>query len=172
MNHNYFFKIQENLKLLPITKEHLELIRNWRNNDEIRKCFINQQIITKEQQIIWYEKYLQKDNDIMFIIEYNEKPIGTVALYNIDYTIKRAEFGRIIIGDIHVRGLGIGRRVTNSLCQFGFNVLNLNSIYLSVFKDNIYAINIYKSVGFIIEKDLEEENLYIMKFSKESEKNV
>lgn len=34
----------------------------------------------------------------MFMIYYDEIPVGTIALYNIDFENNIAEFGRLLIG--------------------------------------------------------------------------
>lgn len=160
---------KDNLVLRPIAYDDLELMINWRNKNSIRKCFISQSVISIEQQINWFNGYLNKKNDIMYIIEWNEKPVGNISLYDINSEKNTAEFGRLIIGEESVRGLGIGKKATKLLCEYGFNKLNLNNIYLEVFIDNKYAIDTYESVGFVIEKETikNEKKLYYMTLIKE-----
>ena len=52
----------------------------------------------------WYEKYKNNINDKMFMIYYDEIPVGTIALYNIDFENNIAEFGRLLIGNTIFRG--------------------------------------------------------------------
>ena len=40
----------------------------------------------------------------MFMIYYDEIPVGTIALYNIDFENNIAEFGRRLIGNTIFRG--------------------------------------------------------------------
>ena len=40
----------------------------------------------------------------MFMIYYDEIPVGTIALYNIDFENNMAEFGRLLIGNTIFRG--------------------------------------------------------------------
>ena len=55
----------------------------------------------------------------MFMIYYDEIPVGTIALYNIDFENNIAEFGRLLIGNTTMivnRGIGAsssGLRVFN-----------------------------------------------------------
>ena len=66
--------------------------------------FFNNKYITKEEQENWYEKYKNNINDKMFMIYYDEIPVGTIALYNIDFENNIAEFGRLLIGNTIFRG--------------------------------------------------------------------
>ena len=66
----------------------------------------------------------------MFMIYYDEIPVGTIALYNIDFENNIAEFGRLLIGNTIFRGKNIAFRATKLLCEYGFSKLNLNKINL------------------------------------------
>lgn len=147
MKHNYMIQ-QDELLFRPITELDIENMRQWRNKDGIRQSFIYQDHISREQQEQWYKNYIENENDIMFIIEYRAQPIGTVALYNIDFNKREAEFGRLMIGQVETRGLGIGQIATKTMCEFGFNKLNLDRIILEVFEDNSYAMRAYQKAGF------------------------
>lgn len=168
MKHNYVIQ-QGELIFRPITELDIENMRQWRNKEGIRQSFIYQEHISVEQQEQWYRKYIKAENDIMFIIEYKTKPIGTVALYNIDINKREAEFGRLMIGEVETRGLGIGQIAAKTMCEFGFKELNLDRIILEVFKDNDYAIRAYEKAGFrsLGERDIRGRTLEIMYLDKE-----
>jgi RimJ/RimL family protein N-acetyltransferase len=148
MDHNYHVQ-NGDLSLRPLAEQDLELVRQWRNTDSIKKCFIYQEEITQEEQLKWYNKYLAADDDIMFVVEWKNKPVGAVSLYHIDRSIHYAEFGRLMVGAMEVRGLGIGKKASKAVCDFGFNVLGLKQIYLEVFADNPHAYKIYEDLGFV-----------------------
>lgn len=144
----------EGIKLLALTEQYIESVRKWRNQDHIRKWFICGEIISAESQLQWYKKYLDKPDDLMFVIESSIPgtglmTVGTVALYNIDLSGKTAEFGRLMIGETAAAGRGIALKATSLICKYGFNNLGLESIYLSLFLDNERAANIYRRIGFI-----------------------
>ncbi|MBU4257087.1 GNAT family N-acetyltransferase, partial [Patescibacteria group bacterium] len=50
------------------------------------------------------------------------------------------------------------------IINYGFNKLKLHKINLGVIKDNVPAINLYKSLGFITEGKMKEEVFYKGKF--------
>ena len=74
-----------NIVLESIKRKDIELIRTWRNNENNNKVFFNNSYITVEDQNKWYDKYKNNNKDIMFIIYSENIPVGTVALYDIDY---------------------------------------------------------------------------------------
>lgn len=73
--------------------------------------------------------------------------IGNVGFPRIDYINRVAEFG-IFIGNKDYWGKGYGVEATQLILDFGFNVLNLNNIYLKVYSYNQPAISCYKKAGF------------------------
>lgn len=134
----------------PLEFGDTERVRLWRNKDNIRCCFIYDGLITAEQQVKWWDKYVINEKEIMFMIEELPKrsPVGVVSLYNIEQD--KAEFGRLMIGEESALGKGYGLQATELAVNYGFSVLNLDMIYLEVFKNNVYAQNIYKKAGFEI----------------------
>lgn len=87
-----------------------------------------------EDQNKWYDKYKNNNKDIMFIIYSENMPVGTVALYDIDYKNNTAEFGRLLIGDLNSRRKNIGFIATKALCEYGFNNLGLIKLFLKCIK--------------------------------------
>ena len=73
--------------------------------------------------------------------------IGRCLLFNVDHLNRSAMFG-IFIGEKLYWGKGFGYEATALLLDYGFNLLNLNSIMLGVFSFNERAIRSYKRVGF------------------------
>lgn len=167
MNHNYLLN-DFGVLLRQVSEKDLNNLCKWRNKNEIKKGFLDQNDLTIEKQSIWYESYLNNDNDIMFIIEYNNIPVGSVALYNINNNT--AEFGRIMIGEDIAKGKGVAQSATRLICKFGFDILKLEDIYLKVFTNNDVAIRVYEKVGFIKDhiESIENKNLYHMVLCKEN----
>lgn len=151
---------EQALTLRPISSQDIEMVRGWRNGENTRKWFINEEEITEEQQKKWYESYLENDQEIIFIIEEKQlfhQPIGVVSLYNIDRNLLQAEFGRMFIGLEAARGKGYGALATKMICGFGFHYYKLKKIYLNVLKNNYSAMNAYKKIGFKEVKEVNEE---------------
>lgn len=146
------FKLEaDDLSIIPITENDIQQIRIWRNKDHIRKNFIYDGIIDEEQQKQWFEKYKLTNNDYVFIIKENRelcKKIGTVSIYNFSDDLKKAEFGRIFIGDDEAQGRGYGVLASKMICNIAFNQMNLEKLALEVFEDNKAAYHVYEKIGF------------------------
>jgi RimJ/RimL family protein N-acetyltransferase len=77
----------------------------------------------------------------------SDELIGRCLLSGIDHINRKAMFG-IVIGEKSYWGKGYGQEATRLMLDYGFNLLNLNSIMLGVFSFNTQAINCYLKVGF------------------------
>lgn len=139
--------------LEPIKIEDTDLIIKWRNNENVRKNFIFQKKFTREIHLNWLESQVNTGNVVQFIIKIkeNNKAIGSVYFRDIDYTKKIAEYG-IFIGEDDERGNGYGTEAAQLALNFAFNELNLDRIFLRVFKDNKSAIKTYEHAGFIYDR--------------------
>ena len=73
--------------------------------------------------------------------------IGRCILFDIDQVNGSAMLGTVI-GEKAYWNKGYGQDATKLLLDYGFNLLNLNSIMLGAFSFNGRAINCYKRVGF------------------------
>ena len=51
----------------------------------------------------WFNEYLTRSDDHMFIIESEGTPVGQIGLYHIADDRTDAEFGRLMIGDRFVQ---------------------------------------------------------------------
>ena len=136
------------ISLRTLIIDDIEMLRNWRNQESIRYSFIFNEKITRLQQEQWFIRYNSDENDYMFIALYKGVPIGASALYNINKKENSAEFGRLMLGDVSQRGLGLGKRITRLTTRMGFETFKLHRIYLEVFEENTYALKIYKELGY------------------------
>ncbi|MBM3560419.1 MAG: GNAT family N-acetyltransferase, partial [Alphaproteobacteria bacterium] len=123
------------IRLRLLEAGDLPMTLAWRNEDHIRRWFFTSQAIAPEQHWAWWERYRTLDSDFVFIIEDTaalKRPVGQVALYNIDWLAGRAEYGRLLIGDAVARGRGLARAATAALVDHGFHTWGLREIHLEV----------------------------------------
>ncbi|QSQ10397.1 Spermidine N(1)-acetyltransferase [Koleobacter methoxysyntrophicus] len=148
----------ERLKLRVLEEQDGSMIVVWRNQKEVIDQLFSYVGITAKQHFNWYEKYINDDTRLEFIIEIKDKkkPIGTIGLNNIDFKNQKAELG-IMIGELTEQGKGYGEEAVRSLLQYAFDELNLQKIYLKTFCDNEPAVRLYKKVGFHQEGILRKE---------------
>ncbi len=149
------------IKLL--TEEYIHHMRHWRNQSEIKSHFIYDGDITRLEQIKWWKEYQEDDKYYSFIAFEDGNPIGSVSLYA-DKDYKIAEFGRLMIGEKSAWGKKYGTVITELTCNYGFDVLNLDLIFLEVFEYNVRAVKAYEKVGFATKETKEErgEKMLVM----------
>ncbi len=141
--------------------EEADLLKTlqWRNRDGIRNYFFHSDVLTFEQHQKWWQQYLPKDDDFVFVIELLEDgqcwPVGQVALYAINWPEKTAEYGRLMIGEDRARGRGVAQRATKLILQIGFEKLGLEEVHLEVFAHNQVARHVYERCGFHVVEELE-----------------
>ena len=68
------------IELIPLQKEHLKLVRNWRNSKEVSQYMYTEEVITEEAQIQWYNLVSKSDKYKYWLISYNNKLLGVVNL--------------------------------------------------------------------------------------------
>jgi UDP-4-amino-4,6-dideoxy-N-acetyl-beta-L-altrosamine N-acetyltransferase len=150
--------IGERIILREIEEDDLNSIVKWRNDPDILRWLFSYSPLNKTKQIRWYEKYLDDYTQQTFIIEVKEEkiPIGTVGLTSIDYKNQIAELG-VLIGDEGWQNKGMGKEALDLLIRFVFDEMNIRKIKATVFEENIPAIRLYKSCGFVEEGALQKE---------------
>jgi len=142
---------RDGCRLRLLEESDIERLRCWRNQDHIRKWFVHSEPIEPDRQRAWWDAYRFRDDDYVFVIEEVAEglgAVGAVALYHIDHEQKRAECGRLMIGEPAARGRGLARTATELVIEFAFDQLGLREVYLEVFSDNEPAIGLYRSCGF------------------------
>ena len=135
------------IHIRPIQERDTSLIVQWRNADAVRSRFIFQEKFTVELHENWMKKKVKTGEVVQFIIEIEDRPVGSVYLRDCDFHNQKAEFG-IFIGEDDARGRGVGAEAIRQILDYAFYSLNLNKIFLRVFKDNIRAISCYEKAGF------------------------
>lgn len=157
--------IGKKIYLREINKDDTDNIIKWRNCNEVRKFFIDQQLLTEDIHNGWLKSNVETRRAIQFIIVLKEEdlPIGSVFLKDIDLKNNKAEFG-IFIGEEFGRGKGYGREALKIIVDYGFKVMKLNKIFLRALEENKAAIKCYQSVNFVCEgifkEDVKSENQY------------
>ena len=141
--------------LKPLVVEDIELLRQLRNLNNIRKNFVYDKYIDEESQKKWFVNYLEVNSDLMWSVFFQEEWCGAVAVYDIDLEKREAEFGRIMLSP-SIQGKGLGKKIIKGALDYCKNTLNLRRIVLSVKINNIPAIKSYLDTGFeFIEKKKE-----------------
>lgn len=140
----------DDVTLRLLERDDLLTTLQWRNDANVRKWFKNSNIIDVDDHYKWFESYKNKRDDYVFIILSNENSslVGQGAIYNIDFDEKRAEIGRFIAAPDNA-GKGLMKATCAAILEFAHNTMQLDTLYLEVYKNNHKAIHIYEECGFI-----------------------
>jgi RimJ/RimL family protein N-acetyltransferase len=102
----------------------------------------------------WFENMLEHQGKdayhfVMCLLE-DDRPIGTMGLFAIDYVNGSAGIG-ISIGEKELWGKGLGTDAMNAIVDFGFGMLRLERLWLEVYDFNKRARRSYDKSGFTLE---------------------
>jgi diamine N-acetyltransferase len=141
----------EGARLRLLEEGDLALTRAWRNQDHIGRWFLTSDPITPEQHQEWFRRYLERDDDFVFVIEETEIlkcPVGQVSVYHIDWSQGSAEFGRLMLGEEKALGRGLARQATRRLIDEAFGSWGLRELHLECLRQNRRALAVYADCGF------------------------
>ena len=155
------------IELRSLAKTDLELVRQMRNSEYVRRRMLYKKEISKEKQLDWFDS-LQADRDFYFIIEQSKKPCGLINIKNVDYENQKSESG-LFIWDQNILKSHIPVLASWVLSEAGYGILNGPGTEIRVLKSNTEAIRFNQKMGFNIIK--ENNDIVFMYQSKKSIKN-
>lgn len=134
------------IALRRIEAHDIELVRQWRNQEEIRSQMFVSDTISASDQRLWFNKI---DNcfNYFFIIERDKVPLGVIFAKDVDLETRVGE-GGIFIGDLKYWNTDIPARASILLLYFCFEHLGITQSWIKLKKDNPAAINFNKSLGY------------------------
>ncbi|TQI70414.1 UDP-4-amino-4,6-dideoxy-N-acetyl-beta-L-altrosamine N-acetyltransferase [Gramella sp. Hel_I_59] len=135
------------ISLRLLEEKDIELVRKWRNSPEVSQYMHSVKLITEEQQKRWFEKMNQDDSSIYWIVEYENEDLGLAYITDIDKTLSKCSWG-FYLGNVNVRGKGIGKKITIHVCRYVFEELELNKLIAEIFKFNERVIHLTEKFGF------------------------
>ena len=145
--------------LRPFSKSDGNMILSWINDERefyvLTGGTLGNYPITSEDI---YNAYTSRRDLMVFIAEENNKSIGQFGLYVTEGKNYRICY---VIVNKKARGKGLGTEMVREAVKYCFDVLEGESISLSVFKTNKPAFLCYKKIGFKI-IDGKEKSFNIM----------
>jgi len=151
------------VSLVRLTEEDIELVRQWRNAEEIKKYMSFQEYITPEMQKKWFET-INNPQNFYYIIEYKSDKIGLVNDKNIDWKQKTAEGGMFIWDKRYVNSI-VPLKVSLLVLEIAYIMLGWNKTFIKVRKDNPRAIEYNKTLGYKMTGDSTVEDTISMELT-------
>jgi RimJ/RimL family protein N-acetyltransferase len=159
-SHNLKIDIVENdaIKLVLRTAKlsDIENLRRWKNRE--KEYFFYKKEISEEQQKEWFNNYLIRSNDFIFILELNDlTPIGCMGIRRLE---NEWDAYNIILGESAYGNKGYISRGFQTMLDFAIKEENL-PITLKVLKQNP-AVTWYEKNGF--QKMSDDGDHFYMKY--------
>ncbi|WP_018750785.1 GNAT family N-acetyltransferase [Paenibacillus sanguinis] len=147
----YFKKlVGEQVYLSPVNPEDVERYTEWLNNlSTTVKLGMSREVfgLRREQEIL--NDMAKEGHHFAIVSLQTNELLGNCSLFSIHPVHRTAEVG-IFIGEEAARGQGFGTEALQLVCEYGFQLLNLQNIMLRFFEFNKPALRSYEKAGFRI----------------------
>lgn len=145
----YFKKlVGDRVYLSPVNPEDVEKYTHWINNLSLSvKLGVSREVfgIQREQEIL--QDMAKEGHHFAIVSLQNHELLGNCSLFSIHPVHRTAEAG-IFIGEEASRGQGFGTEALQLLCEYGFQLLNVQNIMLRLYEFNKPALRSYEKAGF------------------------
>jgi len=91
-----------------------EDLRRWKNAN--RQFFFYQKVISAEQQRQWFESYLARADDGMFVVEWDRRAMGCMGFRVLND--RRIDIYNVILGDPGLGGKGLMSQAMRLMCSY------------------------------------------------------
>lgn len=146
------------LRLPETESDHLLMVK-WRNDPQIKPAFYNDDPVSLQSHMEWWEQVRHDPTQRNFMVEaIDTEPftvIGMTALMNINPIFRTAEYARFKIG-MEYQGRGYATETEPLFMRYAFDCLNINKVWLHAFTDNATILKLHEKTGFIIEGTLRQ----------------
>lgn len=129
------------VSLRTITESDLENLRIWKNQN--RKSFFYQEVISPADQRKWFEGYLERLNDYLFVILSGDPVIGCLGFRYVDEHI---DIYNVIRGVSSVNSKGFMSKALRIMCSYVLENYS-GALEAKVLRDNL-ALNWYERNAF------------------------
>jgi len=141
--------VGKDIVLRSLTLDDLDFLFSIENNTSYFKYSDNPNFYSKEDLIEFISNStddILKYNQIRFVIENDEKPIGFIDLFDYNKRLRKAGIGIIIIEDF--QNMGYGTESLKLLISYCWKKLDLLHLYANIKSSNIKSIKLFEKLGF------------------------
>ena len=144
--------VGEKVALGPTQKSMIPSFARWLNDFSVTLMSGHTlRPLSRESVEAQYEHNIKEESSCIVEFAIYERAsmrlIGITQLYNIDKTMRTAEY-RILIGEKDCWGKGYGTETTAILLDYAFTVLGLHNVLLTTYGYNERAVRAYTRAGF------------------------
>lgn len=126
----------------------VDLFVKWRN--KYMKYFKTQFLAEHEQTKLWINKSIKKSDSVLFLIQFNGKPVGHFGLNNISKNF--VELDNAIRGE-REGPIDLFYHIEKYLIDISFNFIGTNNVKAKVLSNNFLALKMHENIGFQIKSE-------------------
>jgi UDP-4-amino-4,6-dideoxy-N-acetyl-beta-L-altrosamine N-acetyltransferase len=137
---------RDGCRLRPMEEGDLDLVREWRNAERIRRVSYTDHLIGRDEHRTWFERVVRSDATAPFVFECEGRPVGVVNLVDIDRAESSCVWGFFIGAEDAPRGAG-GAMGFCAL-EHVFEQSGLTSVRGEALAGNESSIRYHRRLGF------------------------
>lgn len=134
------------LTLRKATLADADLLYRWRNDERIRLFSLNPKPISYEHHLIWYKNALKNDDRVMYVILFDNKPVGCIRF---DIIEQHAEISIYVDPDQQHHGFG-SEALNQAIALFSNTYPYVKSVKAKVLPNNTASHHLFTKLGFAL----------------------
>jgi len=142
------------IKITKFKKSDLHLIWKWRSDNRVN-MYIRPGRRTLDEVQEWYLEHFSGVKNLIYLVSYDDNPIGYFTIEGIDKVNRYCEFG-IVIGELDYHNKGIGTSAVCMMLEKAFGEMNMHRVFAGIEEGNIPSIRCFMKSGFALEGRLRE----------------
>jgi UDP-4-amino-4,6-dideoxy-N-acetyl-beta-L-altrosamine N-acetyltransferase len=139
--------MDESINLINFTDLKLDekkMILSWRNHPNVKEWMYDSNDIPIENHLSFIESLKDSKDKQYFIVKQDKEYIGVI-----DFTeINNPEIFFGLYSNPNAKIAGVGRILEKVCINYAMNILNVDTLKLEVFSDNIQVRNLHKKFNF------------------------
>lgn len=137
----------------PVEEEHKELFYKWFNESELTSNFYYSLPSSQSRVEKFIRAEVIQEYPLTFIQYVDGEPIGFFRLHDLSFINRKVEI-TLAVAEKTYQGQGYGKQLLHRTLRYAFYELNLEQVYLYVYKPNTTAVRLYESFGFVKEGEI------------------
>lgn len=124
----------------------LEGVRQWRNNESVRRWMYSNHIISPEEHTRFLDKLRNDEKNFFWLVQVNRYKVGVVGLIRCDFRNRNAYWAFYVNPELIGKGMAWLTEYAGPYLAFEF--AKLRTLKLEVFSDNHSVVNLHRKAGF------------------------
>lgn len=134
----------ELVNFVDLSLDEKKIILEWRNHPNVRKWMFTQDKIEFNGHLAFIESLKNRRDKLYFLVKKSHQYIGVIDFTDIDQKNRTTAFGIYTNPDLK----RVGDLLMESLIDYAFRILKVDTLIAEVFEKNISAIKLYDRYNF------------------------